>query len=104
MEKSEISPIVDVYWVRDIEHSTRKIKPDGSIQQLFQGRNPNAASPLYYEGDRSLVNKEPEHIQIQIHYVKPSNIDDINFYSPVLALYVPDSCAEKLSNMVVRSR
>lgn len=104
LEKAGISPEVDVYWVRDIEHSTRKIKPDGSIQQLFQGRNPNAASPLYYEGDRSLVNKNPEHIQIQIHYVKPSNIDDINFYSPVLALYVPDSCAEKLSNLVVRSR
>ena len=48
LEKAEISPIVDIYWVRDIEHSTRKIKPDGSIQQLFQGRNPNAASPLYY--------------------------------------------------------
>lgn len=104
LEKAGISPEVDVYWVRDIEHSTRKIKPDGSIQQLFQGRNPNAASHLYYEGDRSLVNKNPEHIQIQIHYVKPSNIDEIDFYSPVLAIYVPDSCAEKLSNLVVRSR
>ena len=103
LEKADISPVVDLYWVRDIEHSTRKIKPDGSIQQLFQGRNPNIESPLYYEGDRSLVNKEPEHIQIQIHYVRPTNIDGIDFYSPVLALYVPDSCAEKLENMVVRA-
>lgn len=103
LEKADISPVVDLYWVRDVEYSTRKIKQDGSIQQLFQGRNPNTASPLYYEGDRSLVNKEPEHIQIQIHYVKPTNIKEINFYSPVLALYVPNSCAEKLENMVVRS-
>lgn len=103
LEKAGISPLVDLYWVRDVEHSTRKIKSDGSIQQLFQGRNPNISSSFYYEGDRSLVNKEPEHIQIQIHYVKPTNIDEIDFYSPVLALYVPDSCAEKLTNMVVRA-
>lgn len=103
LEKEELNPIVDLYWVRDEEHSTRKIKPDGSIQQLFQGRNPNISSPLYYEGDRSLVNKEPGHIQIQIHYVKPTNIESIDFYSPVLALYIPDYCAEKLSKLVVRA-
>lgn len=103
LEKEELSPIVDLYWVRDEEHSTRKIKNDGSIQQLFQGRNPNISSPLYYEGDRSLVNKEPEHIQIQIHYVIPTNITDINFYSPVLALYIPEYCAEKLSKLVVNA-
>lgn len=102
LEKEKLSPVVDIYWVRDVEHSTRKIKPDGSIQQLFQGRNPNTESPFYYEGDRSLVNKEPEHIQIQIHYIKPTNIDNVDFYSPVLALYIPDSCAEKLTKLVVK--
>lgn len=103
LEKLDIKPIVDVYWIRDVEHSTRKINSDGSIQQLFQGRNPNAASPFYYEGDRSLANKAPEHVQIQIHYVKPTNIDSIEYYTPVLALYVPDYCSEKLSTLVVRS-
>lgn len=103
LEKLEMNPIVDIYWVRDIEHSTRKIKPDGSIQQLFQGRNPNTSSPLYYEGDRSLVNKEPNHIQIQLHYVKPTNREEIDYYSPVLALYVPECCSEKLSTLVVKN-
>lgn len=103
LEKEELNPSVDLYWIRDKVHSTRKIRPDGSIQQLFQGRNPNTSSPLYYEGDRSLANKQPEHIQIQIHYIKPSNIEEIDFYSPVLALYIPDYCAEKLSKLVVRA-
>ena len=103
LDKFEMKPLVDVYWVRDVEYSTRKINSDGSIQQLFQGRNPNTSSPLYYEGDRSLVNKEPEHIQIQIHCVKPTNIQETDYYSPVLALYVPERCAEKLSTLVVRS-
>lgn len=103
LKKENLSPIVDLYWVRDEEYSTRKINPDGSIQQLFQGRNPNTSSPLYYEGDRSLANKNPEHIQIQIHYVKPTNIEEVDFYTPVLALYIPDYCAEKLSKLVVKA-
>lgn len=103
LNKLNLSPLVDIYWVRDIEHSTRKINDDGSIQQLFQGRNPNISSPSYYEGDRSLVDKEPEHIQLQIHYVKPTNLEGIDFYSPALAIYIPESCSQELSKMVVRS-
>ena len=104
LEQLKINPLTDIYWVRDTAaHSTRKINEDDSIQQLFQGRNPNVASPTYYEGDRSLADKEPDHMQIQIHYVKPSNINAIDFYSPVLAVYVPESCSEKFSNLVVRA-
>lgn len=103
LEKLGFTPTVDIYWVRDEEHSTRKILSDGSIQQLFQGRNPNLSSPLYYEGDRSLADKEPEHIQLQIHLVKPTNLSEIDFYAPVLALYIPDSCARELEKLVVRS-
>ncbi len=104
LEQLKINPLTDIYWVRDtVAHSTRKINEDDSIQQLFQGRNPNVASPTYYEGDRSLADKEPDHMQIQIHYVKPSNINTIDFYSPVLAVYVPESCSEKFSNLVVRA-
>lgn len=32
-----IDPVIDVYWIRDVEPSKRKIKDDGTIQQLFQG-------------------------------------------------------------------
>ena len=103
LEKLELDPAVDVYWVRDEEHSTRKILADGSVQQLFQGRNPNLSSPLYYEGDRSLADKNPEHIQLQIHFVKPTNLPEIDFYAPVLALYIPDSCARELEKLVVRA-
>ena len=101
--KIEQCPLTDVYWVRDIEHSTRKISEDGTIQQLFQGRNPNIASPAYYEGDRSLADKAPDHMQLQIHFVKTTNIPSVDFYSPALALYVPDSCADELSKLVVRA-
>lgn len=103
LEKLELDPAVDIYWVRDEEHSTRKILADGSVQQLFQGRNPNLSSPLYYEGDRSLADKNPEHIQLQIHFVKPTNLPEIDFYAPVLALYIPDSCARELEKLVVRA-
>lgn len=101
-QKLKIQPAVDVYWIRDIEHQTRQINDDGSIQQLFQGRNPNLSSPTYYEGDRSLVNQEPGHIQLQIHFVKPSNISTVNFYSPVLALYIPVEIAKQLERLVTR--
>ena len=100
LEKVELNPAVDVYWVRDEHHSSRKINDDFSIQQLFQGRNPNIASANYYEGDRSLVNKQPNHIQIQIHYVTPTNLVEYNYYSPVIAMYVPEACSEKLSRLV----
>lgn len=103
LTKLELSPEVDIYWVRDSNRSTRKILPEGSVQQLFQGRNPNMSSPHYYEGDRSLVDKKPEHIQLQIHYVKPTNLPEVDFYTPVLALYIPDGCARELEKLVVKS-
>lgn len=103
LEKLNLDPEVDIYWVRDEVHSTRKILADGSVQQLFQGRNPNLSSPLYYKGDRSLADKEPERIQIQIHFVKPTNLPEIDFYAPVLALYIPEGCARELEKLVVRA-
>lgn len=101
--KLQLDIPVDIYWIRDIDHSTRKIREDYTIQQLFQGRNPNTSSPFYYDGDRSLADNEPEHIQLQIHFVKPTNMPEINYYAPVLALYVPESCAAALSELVVRA-
>jgi hypothetical protein len=103
LKKLELNPAVDLVWVRDVLHSTRKINSDGTIQQLFQGRNPNVKSPTYYEGDRSLADKNPDHIQLQIHYIKPTNISEIDYYSPALALYVPDYCSDELSRLVVKT-
>ena len=103
LEKRELAPIVDVVWVRDLEeHSKRKINDDESIQQLFQGRNPNVSSPMYYNGDRSLVDNNPDHIQLQIHYVRPTNNDSVDYYAPILALYIPEWCSKELSSLVVK--
>lgn len=103
LEKINLNPIVDVVWVRDLKtHSKRKINEDGSIQQLFQGRNPNDSSELYYRGDRSLADENPDHIQLQIHFVKPTNIDSVDYFAPVLALYIPEWCSKELSSLVVR--
>lgn len=103
LKKCEIDPEVDLVWIRDDNHQERKILEDNSIQQLFQGRNPNVNSPTYYEGDRSLVDDSPNRIQIQIHMVKPSNKNYFKHYSPALALYIPEWCTEKLEKLVVRS-
>lgn len=102
LRKLKLNPKIDIVWVRDKEHSIRKINEDGTIQQLFQGRNPNTSSSSYYEGDRSLADKEPDHLQVQIHYIMPSNIESTKFYSPVLAMYMPEWCANELSRLVVR--
>ena len=103
LQKCEIDPDVDLVWIRDEDHQERKILEDSSIQQLFQGRNPNVNSPTYYEGDRSLADEQPDRIQIQIHMVKPSNKENYSHYSPAIALYLPEWCTEKLEKLVVRS-
>ncbi len=103
LKKCKISPDVDVVWIRDDVYQERKILEDCSIQQLFQGRNPNVNSPTYYEGDRSLADENPDRIQIQIHMVKPSNKSFYTHYSSAFALYLPEWCAEKLERLVVRS-
>lgn len=102
LDKVEFHPLTDVVWVRYRNHSTRKILDNDMIQQLFQGRNPNTNSESYYGGDQSLSNKHSDRIQIQIHFVKPTNRDDIDFYSPVIAIFVPNECSERLSKLVVR--
>jgi len=103
LKKYNMDPKIDIVWVRDIHHSMRKIESNGEIQQLFQGRNPNNLSQTYYEGDRSLANSRSSNMQLQIHYVKPNNIQGTNLYSPVLALYIPEWCSKQLSELVVKS-
>lgn len=103
LEKLGLDTPVDIYWVRDQKHSTRKVHENGYLPHLFQGRTPNRSSPNYYAGDVSLSDKHPDHIQLQIHFVKPTNLPEITYYAPVLALYIPEECSKELEKLVVRA-
>lgn len=99
--KSNIVPVIDVYWIRDISHETRTLRNGNRINQLFQGRNPNQNSPTYYPGDSSMVtNDRCDIMQLQIHYIMPRNLSEINYYSPTLALYVPATYSSQMSRLV----
>lgn len=102
MKKLGLNPFVDVLWLRDKRETTRKINEDETIQQFFQGRNPNLQSAEYYKGDRSLVDSKPNNIQIQIQHIKPSNHPHIDFSSPAIAIYIPDNYSTELSRLVVK--
>jgi hypothetical protein len=101
LRKSNIIPIVDVIWLRDEAHEERSLYDDGKINQLFQGRNPNQDSPLCYPGDGGMVADNRNNVmQLQVHYVKPKNRPDIDFYASALALYIPLEYAEKMDKLV----
>lgn len=100
LQKAGISPVVDVVWIRDIAHETRAIDENGTINQLFQGRNPNQNSPTYYVGDNAMTGQRPNVMQLQIHYVRPSNRNEIQYYSPTLALYIPQNYSEQMARLV----
>ena len=102
--KAKIDPAVDVIILRDQIWQTRTVSSDGLISQLFQGYSPNPNSPNYYIGDKALAKQKPDRLQLQIHYVKPRNDDSIDYYSPVVALSIPESISKKLSDLVVPSR
>lgn len=99
--KNHLFPNIDVVILRDGVWQTRKTSSDGTIQQLFQGRNPNVNSINYYAGDKSIAKEKPDTLQLQIHYVKPSNDDSIDYYSPVVALYIPEVISNELADLVV---
>ncbi|MDD4156904.1 MAG: Z1 domain-containing protein [Candidatus Cloacimonetes bacterium] len=100
LKKSKINAMIDVFWIRDISHETRAIDENGRINQLFQGRNPNVNSPTFYMGDNALATQRPEVMQLQIHYVKPSNRSDIDHYSPTFALYIPQDYSEQMTRLI----
>lgn len=102
--KARIDPVVDVIILRDGVWQTRTLSSDGAINQLFQGYSPNTNSTRYYIGDKALAKQNPDRMQLQIHYVKPRNNDSIDYYSPVVALAIPESISTMLSDLVVPSR
>lgn len=96
LEKCGINPIVDIVWIRDIDHETRSVEGDGYItSQMFQGYNSK------YCGDANIITPDRNEImQLQIHYIKPKNLEYIDYYCPALALYIPLEYSEKMSNLV----
>jgi len=100
LRKVQVTPLIDVVWIRDEAHEVRTLKDDGKINQLFQGRNPNKDSDSWYPGDGGMVADDRSNImQLQIHYIKPKNRPEIDFYASALALYIPLEYAEKMDNL-----
>lgn len=95
-------PAIDLLWIRDINHETRALTEINAVEQLFQGRNSNLNSPTYYPGDRSMVDDSPNSLQLQIHFVKPTNRPEIEYYCPVIALYIPEKYSEVFSQYITK--
>lgn len=89
---------IDLLWLRINDKETRKLNPDGTIQQLFRGRDikKNAQGNYDYYGDSSTCDDRPHKIQIQIHYVKAKNISPNDYYSPAICIYMPEEYAFQL--------
>lgn len=99
--KSDIKPVVDILWLRDKVHETRTISCSGKINQLFQGRNSTPGSQTFYPGDSSMVSIARSGVmQLQIHFIKPKNMPEIDYHSPAIALYVPSAYSEKMERLV----
>ena len=98
--KYHLDPSIDIVWMRYESRQTRKISQNGAIEQLFTGNTPNLASNSFYCGDRKIVNNNVDRMQLQIHYVRPSNMEHVNYYSPILALYLPPHFLEEISKTV----
>lgn len=90
--KRKLDDLIDVVWVRINTNEKRKILEDGSIQQFFRGRDtkPNEKGEYNYLGDRHICDDRPDKIQVQIHYIKASNMPEIDFYSPSMCIYIPN--------------
>ncbi len=80
----------DIVWLRIEKNESRTIKPDYSFNNIFQPYNDQ------YKGDACLCDEHPDRIQIQIHYIKPMNKEKGTYYSPALAIYIPDGYAKDL--------
>lgn len=78
---------------------TRTIRDNYTFAPPFyRGRDtkPNEYGEYNYNGDRSTCDDRPNKIQVQFHYVKAKNMSDLDFYSPVICIYVPEAYASRL--------
>ncbi len=106
MEKKGIDGRVDVIWMRDHvdsegneDTSLHKII-DNAIPNYMVGRRPQDNNkPVTYKGDKYQFVKV-DTMQLQIHNIQ----DEITgLISPAVALYIPKTYIEKLTNLVIRS-
>ena len=99
LRKCNIIPIIDIVWIRDKLHETRSVDESGYIKsQMFQGYNSK------YCGDADIITPDRNDImQLQIHYIKPINLDNMEYYSPALALYIPLEYSEAMSKLVKKA-
>lgn len=104
IKKKGFVELIDLVWVRIHTNEKRKILEDGSIQQLFRGRDMrlNENGEYNYLGDRHTCDERPSRIQIQIHYIIASNKPKIDFYSPSLCIYVPNDYIDDDTKIVGR--
>lgn len=96
--KKGMDNTIDLIWLRIDDREERKLNSDGSIQQLFRGRDirKNKLGKYDYYGDSSTCEERPNKIQIQVHYVKAKNISPNNYYSPAICIYMPEEYAFQL--------
>lgn len=87
---------IDLLLMRHKTYQKRKINEDGKIQQFFRGRDVDSRNTNYL-GDRS-ISSISEGIQVQLHYIVPSNIINIG-HSPSLAFHFP---AGLIENRIVK--
>lgn len=90
---------IDLCWVRYKTKETRTIRDNYTFAPPFyRGRDtkPNEYGEYNYNGDRSTCDDRPNKIQVQFHYVKAKNMSDLDFYSPVICIYVPEAYASRL--------
>lgn len=98
--RKNITVPIDIIWMRDGETSKHKIV-DGAIPNYMVGRRPDDKSkPAIYNGDRYEFVKD-DTMQLQIHTIEDTATGII---SPTLALYIPKSCVEALTNLVIKVR
>lgn len=92
--------LIDLCWVRyDWLKEERAINDDLTFKPPFyRGHDihQNQNGGYNYLGDRSTCNDRPNKIQIQVHYLKAKNRPDLDFISPVLCIYIPETYAYRL--------
>ena len=100
LKDKNLSPNIDVIWMRDGKTSRHPVNKETKIiSNYFVGRNPKDLSkPANYEGDVTHF-KRPNTMQLQIHMIEDK---ETGFVSPTLAIYLPNEIISKLTGLVVQ--
>lgn len=100
LKDKNLSPNIDVIWMRDGKTSRHPVNKETKIiSNYFVGRNPKDLSkPANYEGDDTHFNR-PNTMQLQIHMIEDK---ETGFVSPTLAIYLPNEIISKLTGLVVQ--